>query len=57
MRTPQGGALVRLFNFGKNHVDYMGNFLMPLIQKFLAGKDDLGRRLALGADICPEARH
>ena len=34
------------FDFGKNHVDYVGNFLMPLIQKFLAGKDNFGRKSA-----------
>ena len=58
MRTPQGGDHhPEYFVLGKNHVDFVGNSRTPLIQKFLAGKDSFGRRLALGADICPEARH
>ena len=46
--TPELGPRPEYFDFGKNHVDYVGNFLMPLIQKFPAGKDDFGRKSALG---------
>ena len=54
----QGGALCPLYSIsGRNHVEYVDNFLVLLIQKSLAGKDDFGRMLALGADSCPEARH
>ena len=43
MRTPQSWTpCPEYFVFGKNHVDYVPNFLMPLIQKFLAGKDKRG---------------
>ena len=43
--TPGRGSRP-VIQFRKNHVDYMGNFLMPLIQKFLAGKDNCGRKSA-----------
>ena len=41
MRTPQGGALRPKYSIsGRNHVEYVDNFLMLLIQKSLTGKDD-----------------
>ena len=58
MRTPQGGSLrPEYLMSGRNHTDYVDNFLVHLIQKFLAGEDGFGRMLALGADLYPEARH
>ena len=54
----QGGALCPLYSIsGRNHVEHVDDFLVLLIQKSLAGKDDSGRMLALGADSCPEVRH
>ena len=54
----QDRALCPLYSIsGRNHVEYVDDFLVLLIQKSLAGKDDSGRMLALGADSCPEARH
>ena len=36
--TPQGGALVRIVLFGKNHVGYVNNFLTLRVQEHIAGK-------------------
>ena len=47
MRTPQSWTPhPDYFVFGKNHVDFVGNFRTPLIQKFLAGKDSFGQKSA-----------